>query len=66
MKKDIAEFVAKCTNCQQVKSEHQKLGSLLQEIQVPTCKWENINMDFVLGLTWSQNQYDLYGWFWIG
>ncbi|WMV09521.1 hypothetical protein MTR67_002906 [Solanum verrucosum] len=28
MKKDIAEFVAKCPRCQQVKDEHQKLGGL--------------------------------------
>ena len=28
MKRDIAEFVAKCPNCQQVKIEHQKPGGL--------------------------------------
>ena len=33
-KKDIAEFVAKCPNFQQVKAEHQKPGYLLQEIKV--------------------------------
>ena len=44
--KDIAEFVSKCPNCQQVKAEHQKFGGLLQEIQIPTWKWEDINMDF--------------------
>ena len=32
LKKDITEFVAKCTNCQQVKAEHQKPSVLLQEI----------------------------------
>ena len=36
LKKGITEFVAKCPNCQQVKAKHQKLGGLLQEIQVPT------------------------------
>ena len=36
LKKGITEFVAKCPNCQQVKAEHQNLGGLLQEIQVPT------------------------------
>ena len=58
MKKDIAEFIAKCPNCQQVKAEHQKSGSLLQEIQVPIWKWEDINMDFVVGLPRTQKQYD--------
>ncbi|WMV24076.1 hypothetical protein MTR67_017461 [Solanum verrucosum] len=31
MKKDIAKFVAKCSNCQQVKVEHQNLGGLSQD-----------------------------------
>ena len=58
MKKDIAEFVAKCLNYQQVKAEHQMLGLLLQEIQVLTLKWEDINMDFVVGLPRTQRKYD--------
>ena len=40
LKNDIAEFVAKCPNCQQVKAEHQNSGGLLQEIKVPTWKWK--------------------------
>ena len=31
LEKDIAEFVAKRLNCQQVKAEHQKTNGLLQE-----------------------------------
>ncbi|WMV46356.1 hypothetical protein MTR67_039741, partial [Solanum verrucosum] len=50
MKKDISEFVAKCPNCQQVKVEHQKPGSLSQDISIPTWKWADLNMDFVVGL----------------
>ena len=57
IKKDIAEFFAKCPNCQQVKFEHQNSGGLLQEIQVPTWKLEEINMDFFLGLP-RQQKYD--------
>ena len=33
LKKDIVEFVAKCLNCQQVKTDHQKPSGLLQEIK---------------------------------
>ncbi|XP_070040941.1 uncharacterized protein [Nicotiana tomentosiformis] len=40
MKKDIAEFVAQCPNCQQVKIEHKKPGGLLQAIEILTWKWE--------------------------
>ncbi|WMV51419.1 hypothetical protein MTR67_044804 [Solanum verrucosum] len=50
MKNDIAEFVAKCPNCQQVKVEHQKLGGLSRDISIPTWKCTNVNMDFVVGL----------------
>ncbi|XP_070002554.1 uncharacterized protein [Nicotiana sylvestris] len=32
MKKDVANFVAKCSNCQQVKAEHQRTGGLAQSI----------------------------------
>ncbi|WMV26267.1 hypothetical protein MTR67_019652 [Solanum verrucosum] len=32
MKKDIAEFVVKCQNCQQMKYEHQRPACLLQRI----------------------------------
>ncbi|KAH0734704.1 hypothetical protein KY285_010411 [Solanum tuberosum] len=50
MKKDIVDFIAKCPNCQQVKVEHKKPGGLLQDINIPTWKWEEVNMDFVVGL----------------
>ena len=47
MKKDIAEFVAKCSNCQQVKVEQHRPGGLAQEH--PKWTWEIINMDFITG-----------------
>ncbi|WMV08862.1 hypothetical protein MTR67_002247 [Solanum verrucosum] len=47
MKKDIAEFVAKCQNCQQVKYEHQRPAGFLQRMPISKWKWESIAMDFV-------------------
>ena len=58
LKKDIADFVAKCPNCKQVKKEHKKQDGLFYEIQVPTLKLEDINADFVVGLPQNQKQYD--------
>ena len=58
LKRDIAVFVAKFPNCQQVKAEHQNLGGLLQEIQETTWKCKDIYMDFVVGLPQTQKQYD--------
>ena len=50
MKKDIAEYVSKCLVCQQVKAPRQKTAGLLQPLSIPEWKWENIAMDFIVGL----------------
>ena len=58
MKKDIADYVAKCPNCQQVKTEHLNPGGLTQFIEVPSWKWEAINMDLVVGHLKTRRQHD--------
>ena len=50
MKRDIAQFVAQCLVCQQVKAEHQRPVGSLQPLAIPEWKWEHITMDFVIGL----------------
>ncbi|XP_073046258.1 uncharacterized protein [Primulina eburnea] len=56
--KDVAVFVAKCLVCQQVKAEHQRPGGLLQPLEIPEWKWDNISMDFVVGLPKSRQGHD--------
>ncbi|CAL8112456.1 unnamed protein product [Prunus armeniaca] len=51
MKNEIAKYVSKCLNCQQVKAECQKPSRLLQPLPIPEWKWERITMDFVFKLT---------------
>ena len=58
MNKDIAEYMTKCPNCQQVMAEHLKPGSLTQIIEIPTLKWESINMDFTVGVSKNMRQHD--------
>ncbi|WMV18698.1 hypothetical protein MTR67_012083 [Solanum verrucosum] len=58
MKRHIADFLAKYPNCQQVKVEHQKPGGMTQEINIPTWKWEVINMDFITGLPRTRRHHD--------
>ncbi|KAH0669077.1 hypothetical protein KY289_023570 [Solanum tuberosum] len=58
MKKDIAKFVSGCHSCQQVNAEHQRPGGLTQDIEIPTWKWEEINMDFVVGLPKTRKGFD--------
>ena len=50
MKKDIPEYVSKCLVCQQVKTPRQKTAGLLQPLSIPEWKWENIAIDFIVGL----------------
>ena len=50
MKVDIAKYVASCGICQKVKAEHQRPAGLLKPLEIPEWKWENITMDFVVGL----------------
>jgi hypothetical protein len=50
MKGDIAQFVAHCDTCQGIKVEHQKPAGLLQSLPIPVWKWDEIGMDFVVGL----------------
>lgn len=57
IKKDNAEYVTRCPNCQHVKVENLKPGGLTQMIEVPNLKWEAINMDFVVGLQRTRRQH---------
>ncbi|XP_070042726.1 uncharacterized protein [Nicotiana tomentosiformis] len=50
MKRNVADFVVRCPNYQQVKAEHQRPGGLAKNIEIPMWKREMINMDFVVGL----------------
>ena len=58
MKKDIAEFVARCLTCQRVKTEHQKPGGLLQPLPIPVWKWDHITMDFIVGLPGTHRRHN--------
>jgi hypothetical protein len=50
LKRDVAEYVALCDTCQRVKAEHQRPAGLLQPMQIPEWKWEEVGMDFIVGL----------------
>ncbi|WMV13559.1 hypothetical protein MTR67_006944, partial [Solanum verrucosum] len=58
IKRDIENFGARCSNCQQVKVKHQGPGGLTQDIETSTWKWEEVNMDFVVGLPRTRRQHD--------
>jgi hypothetical protein len=58
MKRDITEYATLCDTCQRVKDKHQRPARLLQPLQVPEWKREEIVMDFIVGLPRTQSGYD--------
>ena len=58
MRSDIAAYVARCDTCQSVKAEHQRPAGLLQPLDIPVWKWDDISMDFIVGLPRSQKRND--------
>jgi hypothetical protein len=58
MKREITEYVAVCDSCQRIKAEHQRPAGLLQPLQIPQWKWDEIGMDFIVGLPRTRTGYD--------
>jgi hypothetical protein len=58
MKKKVADFIAKCLECQKVKVEHRHSAGLLQSLPIPKWKWEVVTMDFITTLPRTNKQHD--------
>jgi hypothetical protein len=58
MKIEIARYVARCDTCKRVKAIHLKVAGPLQSLPIPTWKWEDISMDFIVGLPRTAKGYD--------
>jgi transposase InsO family protein len=50
--------VALCDVCQRVKAKYQRPAGLLQPLKVPEWKWQEIGMDFIVGLSRTHDGYD--------
>ena len=57
MKKEIAAYAARCDNCCRVKAIYLKPAGLLQPLSIPVWKWEEISMDFIVGLSPTQKNF---------
>ena len=58
MKREIARYVSECDTCQRVKASHLRSAGPLQPLSIPSWKWEDISMDFVVGLPKTSKGYD--------
>jgi hypothetical protein len=58
MKREITKYVSECDICQRVKASHLKTAGILQPLPIPSWKWEDISMDFIVGLPNTSLRHD--------
>jgi hypothetical protein len=59
MKHEIAKYVSECDTYRRVKADHSRPAGNLQPLSIPEWKWENICMDFIVGLPRTSCGYNL-------
>jgi hypothetical protein len=50
MKVDIAKYVSECDTFHRMKASHSNSAGVLQPLSIPRWKWDDISMDFIVGL----------------
>jgi hypothetical protein len=50
--------VLECDTCKKVKADYMKLGGLLQSLSIPAWKWDDISMDFIVGLPLTARKFN--------
>jgi hypothetical protein len=58
MKREAARYVSKCDTSRKVKADYMKLGGLLQPLSILEWKWDDISMDFIVGLPMTARKFD--------
>jgi hypothetical protein len=58
MKREIAKYVSECDTCQRIKASHLRPAENLQPLSILEWKWENICMDFIVGLPRTSHGYN--------
>jgi hypothetical protein len=58
MKVDITKYVAECDTCHRTKASHLKSAGVLQPLSIPMWKWDDISMDFIVGLPLTARKKD--------
>jgi hypothetical protein len=58
------KYVSECDTCRRVKTDHLRLAKNLQPLSIPEWKWENICMDFIVGLPHTSVGTTQYGSLW--
>jgi hypothetical protein len=59
MKHETTHYVSECDTCQKVKADYMKSGGLLQPMSILDWKWDDISIDFIVGLPLTARKFDL-------
>jgi hypothetical protein len=58
MKREIDRYVSECDTCQRIKASHLKSAGALQPLSIPSWKWDDISMYFIVGLPNTSRHHD--------
>jgi hypothetical protein len=58
MKHEAARYIFECDTYRKVKADYIKPGGLLQPLSIPGWKWDDISMDFIVGLPITAHKFD--------
>jgi hypothetical protein len=58
MKLEAARYFFECDTCRKVKADYMKTGGLLQPLSIPEWKWNDISMDFIVGVPLTTHKFD--------
>jgi hypothetical protein len=58
MKHETTCYVSECDTCWKVKADYMKPRGLFQPLSIPDWKWDDISMDFIMGLPLTSRKFD--------
>jgi hypothetical protein len=58
LKRETACYVSECDTCRKVKADYMNSGGLLQQLSIPKWKWDDISMNFIVGLPLTACKFD--------
>jgi hypothetical protein len=58
MKCEATHYVSECDTSRKVKANYVKPRGLLQPMSIPEWKWDDVSMDFIMGLPMTAHKFD--------
>jgi hypothetical protein len=58
MKRKAARYISECDTCRKVKADYMTPRGLLQPLSILEWKWDDISMDFIVGLPMMARKFD--------